>query len=879
MNKAKTGNRNSIQNVLCAIVLVAGIIISFVVFYHSNATRITHQNERYIADIANQKAILVDDLFSENLAYIESAAIVLETAFQSKGIDTDKLNVSDQSRMDKKEVDMVGKILKEYEGRFVFNHLRFIDLYGRDYTTGTKVIAANVMEREYFKEGIRGSSGMTYILDSKVTGERQIGFYSPVYQNDEVAGIVVGFYGESFIESLLTVSMFDYECDALLCSSDGTIIYSTGHYPESGNFIKELPGFSFTHTDDREHVREAFSQRGSTFYSYLDQGKETVGTVSYIGKDSDFFLLINFPVNAYQSMVRNAGMNGVVLLICLTILFLAVGFFIIFRTILQKKKLLEETKNSNDIHFAMSRLFENFVIINAASRTYHYIEGMPDVGHIPNDGAYDLFMEDLLARFPNEKEREEAAGQISFAALTDQMNQGKNIISYNLHAPIREEEWFTYNFIVVSRDEEDKVKEFIIARQDITRLQEKEEEIKSILEQARDEAEKGNRAKSNFLSSMSHDIRTPMNAIIGYTNIAMAHMDDKALVSDSLGKIASSSQYLLSLINDVLDMSKIESGKIQIHEDVCNLKQVFEKIADMTRSQANKKKLDVSYQVDGIRHPVVTVDEVRLEQILVNITSNAVKYTPEGGRIEIRAEEAEELARGRSRYRFSVKDSGVGMSPEFLPLIFESFSRATNSTINKIQGTGLGMAITSRLVKLMGGEINVTSQVGEGSEFIVSMDLSWQTEEEEERSSDQDQILNEEINLSGKRILLVEDNDINAEIASMILSEYGIDIERACNGQEGVNRVAERGDGYYDAVLMDIQMPVLNGYDATRQIRELEGEYAKNLPIIAMSANAYEEDVQEALASGMNGHIAKPFDPAVLIEELHRRICGMEEEV
>ena len=571
-------------------------------------------------------------------------------------------------------------------------------------------------------------------------------------------------------------------------------------------------------------------------------------------------------------MIRNASINGAVLLLSLIGLFLVAGIFFIVRFLLQKKKLLEEAKNSNDIHFAMSRLFENFVIVNAEKRTYHYIEGMPDVGHIPNDGAYDLFADDLLDRFPNDAERTEAAEQISFDRLTRQMNQGQNIISCNLHAPIRYEEWFTYNFIVVSRNAEGRVTEFIIARQDITGLQKKEEEIRRILERARDEAEKGNRAKSNFLSSISHDIRTPMNAIIGYTNIAINKIDDKEMVRDSLTKIVASSHYLLSLINDVLDMSKIESGKIHLNENKCDLKKIFERIADLTRSQAGKKSLAISFDTEQVRHPYVIADELRLEQVLINIAGNAVKYTPKGGSISIAAMETEEYPDGKSRYRFAVRDTGIGMSEDFLPHIFESFSRETNSTINKIQGTGLGMAITSRLVKLMGGEISVSSKLGEGSEFVVELTFPhWESPVGSELSDSEEEAVDKAA-LAGRKILLVEDNDINAEIATLVLSEYGLVVDRASNGQEGVDRIVEKGGGYYDVVLMDIQMPVLNGYEATKKIRGLDTEYAKRLPIIAMSANAYEEDVRESLASGMNGHIAKPFDPQELAAELYRRI-------
>lgn len=872
MKTAKKSDRNAIQNLICAVLLICGVVLSFVFFYRSNVKRITHQNETYIADIATQRAALVNDLFAENLAYIESSAVVLETAFQNEAVDSAKLNVEAEEQIDPVEVEKVGRLLRACEERFAFNYFRFIDLHGRDYTTGKTVIAANVAEREYFGQGISGKTGMTYILDSKVTSERQIGFYSPVYQNGEIAGFVIGFYGEDFINNLLEVSVFDHACEVLLCAQDGTIIYSTDKTVEARNYLDTLSEFSFSQDTDERKVRDAFAKRNDTLFSYEVDGQKTVGIVSYLGGDSDFLMVSYFPVEAYQSMIRNASINGAVLLLSLIGLFLVAGIFFIVRFLLQKKKLLEEAKNSNDIHFAMSRLFENFVIVNAEKRTYHYIEGMPDVGHIPNDGAYDLFADDLLDRFPNDAERTEAAEQISFDRLTRQMNQGQNIISCNLHAPIRDEEWFTYNFIVVSRNAEGRVTEFIIARQDITGLQKKEEEIRRILERARDEAEKGNRAKSNFLSSMSHDIRTPMNAIIGYTNIALDKIDDKEMVRDSLTKIVASSHYLLSLINDVLDMSKIESGKIQLNVNKCDLNKIFERIADLTRSQARKKSLAVSFNTDQVSHPFVIADELRLEQVLINIAGNAVKYTPDGGSISIDAKEAEELPDGKSRYRFSVRDTGIGMSEDFLPHIFESFSRETNSTINKIQGTGLGMAITSRLVELMGGEISVSSKLGEGSEFVVTLTLPHWEKSTENELSGTDEAPFDKAALVGKKILLVEDNDINAEIATLVLSDFGFTVDRACNGQEGVDRITEKGSGYYDVVLMDIQMPVVNGYEATKQIRGLDTEYAKRLPIIAMSANAYEEDVRESLASGMNGHIAKPFDPQALAAELYRRI-------
>ena len=374
-------------------------------------------------------------------------------------------------------------------------------------------------------------------------------------------------------------------------------------------------------------------------------------------------------------------------------------------------------------------------------------------------------------------------------------------------------------------------------------------------------------AKNDFLSNMSHDIRTPMNAIVGYTNIAKSHIHDPAAIDDALNKIGSSSHFLLSLINDILDISKIESGKMQMQKAPCNLNEIFRRIEDITTLQAQSKDLNISYNHDSIRHYKVNADELRIEQVLINIISNAIKYTPVGKSVDLLAEEVGPGRNGKNKYRFIVRDTGIGISEDYLPHIFESFTREEKTTVNTVQGTGLGLAITARVVELMGGTISVKSKQGEGSEFTVELELESLEEKEQVTETD-----SETIDLTDCRVLLVEDNIVNAEIASMLLKQYGMVTEHAENGQVGYEMVRESEEGYYDAVLMDIQMPVMNGYESTAAIRSLDGEYYKSLPIIAMSANAYDEDVRACLKAGMNSHVAKPFKPEDLIEELHRRI-------
>ena len=391
-------------------------------------------------------------------------------------------------------------------------------------------------------------------------------------------------------------------------------------------------------------------------------------------------------------------------------------------------------------------------------------------------------------------------------------------------------------------------------------------QMKRELEYQQHVAEARTNARNDFLANMSHDIRTPMNAIVGYTNIAKIRRDEPEVVADALEKIGSSSHFLLSLINDILDISKIESGKMQVTLAPCNLGDVFRRIEDITALQARNKSLIITYRHDSVRHLQVKADELRIEQVIVNIVSNAIKYTPSGGTVDLIAEE-EHAEENRYRYRFIVRDTGIGIGEDYLPHIFESFTREEKTTVNRVQGTGLGLAITARVVELMGGTISVKSKVGEGSEFTVELELESLEKEADAAGSGTDLY-----DLSGCRLLMVEDNEINAEIVMMILSQYGIEADWAENGKTGMEQVRDHPAGYYDAVLMDIQMPVMNGFEATKEIRALEGDYFKTLPVIAMSANAYDEDVKACLAAGMNAHLAKPFNPEDLFQLLYEQI-------
>ena len=521
------------------------------------------------------------------------------------------------------------------------------------------------------------------------------------------------------------------------------------------------------------------------------------------------------------------------------------------------------------------------------------------------------------------------------------------------------------------------------------------------LEKEKLAAEEKSRAKTAFLSSMSHDIRTPMNAIIGFTDLALKDVGDVVKVSEYLSKIKASSQHLLSLINDVLEMSRIESGKIELDESICSLPKILHDLNTIIIGQAEAKQQELFMDAVGVTNENIICDKLRLNQILLNLLSNAIKYTQAGGKIFVKISQLDGAPEGYGNYEIRVKDNGMGMTPEFAATVFEAFTRERNSTINGIQGTGLGMAITKRIVDLMHGKISVVSELGKGSEFIVNANFKIAQDEEKDFSIaelkginalvvDDDfdacdgvakmlsafgmkpiwtlsgkeavlrakhsadmgekfgvyvidwklpdlggievvrqirrlvgdkptvilmtaydwisvkeeaieagvnafcnkpvfrselhqtllntvgrQLQNEKLNddisdLAGKKILLVDDIDVNREIATAMLEMSGFEVETAVNGQDAVKILQAKGANYFDVVLMDVQMPVMNGYEATAAIRQLENKKLANIPILAMTANAFDEDIKAAYNAGMNGHIAKPIEISKLMEELKK---------
>ena len=443
-----------------------------------------------------------------------------------------------------------------------------------------------------------------------------------------------------------------------------------------------------------------------------------------------------------------------------------------------------------------------------------------------------------------------------------------SVMTYSAYNISGEERYLQAKIIKIPQ-EDGGVGQIIVTFSDTDSFVRQQQQIQQELRIKRLEADSANKAKTDFLFNMSHDIRTPMNAILGFTNMAIAESDNPDKVRESLHKVRLSGNMLLTLINDILDMSRIESGKVRINEARVDLASVFDNTQSVMSDLAASKDISLSFDTSGIRDRYVYADKPRIDRILVNLVSNAVKYTGRNGAVEVSCRQSGESEPGQGTYIFVVKDNGLGMSEEFQKQMFVEFAREENPTAKDVQGTGLGLPLVKKLTEIMRGSISCDSTLGVGSTFVITLTFRLQTESEIEEQKANVQTYTS-ADFKDKRVLLVEDNELNREIASYILEEHGMTVEWAENGNEALRVLSEKGPGSYDFILMDIQMPVLNGYEAAERIRKTYPDSA--IPIVAMSANAFEEDRQKSFASGMNDHVSKPIDINELLKTLARFI-------
>ena len=674
--------------------------------------------------------------------------------------------------------------------------------------------------------------------------------------------------------------------------------------------------------------------------------------------------------------------------------------YIVFLLVDKRRKevdLIKENKEINHIVESVTTLFTRFAVADLSSNSYHYIvknDGMPPRGKYTELVKY-------IGQFYAAEEGDTPMSEIiSSKHIQEHLTEDTEYLQYEYRINRGAEKWENLSIIPLVR-ESGKPVSVLYAIQDITELKQKELKSRIALKEAFDAAKAANQAKSEFLSRMSHDIRTPMNAVMGMTAVAAMHIDDKERLIDCLNKISSSSRHLLALINDILDMSKIESGKVTLSEEPFNLAEMTESVLTIMHPQINAKKQRISMSTTNVVHEDVIGDTLRLRQVFVNIMGNAVKFTPSGGSISLDIKELPSNIPGKACYEFVFTDTGIGMEESFISEIFEPFSRLNSPESRKVEGTGLGMPIAKNIVSMMDGDIKVESKLGVGSKFTVRLHLTIQNihdadtrcleslkilvaDDDRDAAENTREILKnigmdavsvnggeeavEEVvrlhkcgedfaavildwqmpgmngiqataeirrrvgdhvpvvilsaydwtdietkaresgvnafiakplfrsrliyvlksviasapqqsgsddikeftenKYNGKRILLAEDNELNREIASELLTTIGVNVEMAFDGQEAVDMILSKPEHYYDLVFMDIQMPNKNGYEATREIRASGRADLKEIPIVAMSADAFSDDVYRSKESGMNDHVSKPVELEKLSEAL-----------
>lgn len=428
--------------------------------------------------------------------------------------------------------------------------------------------------------------------------------------------------------------------------------------------------------------------------------------------------------------------------------------------------------------------------------------------------------------------------------------------------------WAIASFVAGKRGDDGYCTEVVWTTVDVNEQKKKELSQLNALEDAKRAAVEANRAKSSFLLNMSHDIRTPMNAIIGFTGLLEKHQEEPERRQDYLNKLKESSALLLGLINNVLEMSRIEKGHLDLDVQACGVEQMYDMFCSVFLDMMIQKGITFCHSMD-VEHEFLFCDPIKVRDVVLNLLSNAYKYTPSGGKVELYIREVPCEEEGFAIIETVVKDNGLGMSAEFIPHMFEEFSREHNTTDVKVEGTGLGMPIVKSLLDLMGGTIEVESELGKGTTFKVYI---------KHRIAKKSDVINvdmpdvSDVDFRGRRILLAEDNDLNAEITMEVLKDIDLVVERAEDGQRCVEMIDAAPAGYYDLILMDIQMPRMNGYEATRIIRQMKDKEKANITILAMTANAFEEDKREAIESGMNAHLSKPIEVEKLIKTLKRRL-------
>ena len=816
-------------NAAVLIALFVGILLTVFQYLGFVSKTVYEESVSHLTEIFHQSDNMLSELTNKNLTYLHIWGEYLQ-------------NTSDESE------------IREYIEK-AQEDAGFLDFYFLSADGNYKMVTGETGYlglQENIEDEIR--KGNDVITNATVPGKSQLlVFATPKphgsYQGFEYDAIAIA-YENSDIVNVLNISAFNGNAQSYVVHPDGRVVvdHSSDSWGEVYNFFGILREHSNMSEKEILKLSEEFKE-GHTDAMLINLDGKDYYLVYEKSKPQDWIFL-----GLVQADIVNASMNVLqrsTMLLVSAIAVCVAGLFI--GIILWKNKVNLKRKDTEILYrdelFQKLSMSVDDVFLMLDAKTYKADYVSPNVEKLLGIKVEQIRKDICVLGklYPKDVEDPEK----NYLEEIQVHEQQEWDFEY-VHQKTGEHRWF-HN--VAMGSEVNGKKKYILVLSDRT----SDRKMNQALSEAVRSAETANKAKSTFLSNMSHDIRTPMNAIIGFTTLAVSNIDDKERVRDYLGKILSSSNHLLSLINDILDMSRIENGKMEIEQKDFSLSLLLQELQSMMSAQAEQKGLD--FQVDfHAGHDWLAGDPVRLRQILINLLSNAVKFTPAGGTVTLRVEE-QSCGEDEVEYRFSVRDTGVGIPRGDQERIFASFEQLRPS-ISQSAGTGLGLPISRNIARLMGGDLEVKSEPGKGSEFYMTLRFP-----KGAMAPPSPEPAGQENGLEGMKVLLAEDNDLNAEIAQELLAMAGITVCRAADGQEAVDRFCAGAPGEFQAVLMDIRMPVKNGHEAAREIRSC-GRPDADVPIIAMTANTFKEDEEEARASGMNGFVPKPIDPDRLFATL-----------
>ena len=854
MNNKKDFKNFIIFKILPLIITMASLVAAFFMFTLRNKSSITTRNKEYLKESTTSLQQRLNVKFESSLHNISSIAYLFGESISS--------------------VEESKSLIKDIEKQTEFNYVRFITKEGDDITSEGEAPNVNLSDRDYFIDGMKGNKGITLVEKSRVNGQRQIGFYAPVYSSLNIEGILIGFYLESSLSSDLYNTVYGKQSSVCIIDSNKTIVTSSMNKESSSILEGSEDKYSFNsilnsyyfNDKNKDIFESSIANKGEGLFQIDTKKGKTYGYISRLSFEFiDWYIVQTYPYEATQILFSIATDSGLSLEVAILVITAFYVTYIVVMQVLKNKRIAQENRIATYVTSAARDIFKTMFFVDLEQDR---CEDLSINKHTRQKiGTLNELKEYVISEVINEKQISDVM-QFFHPSNLKNYDPSKltNMVIEVINRTSKEENYLSMTF-VPTEVEGSIVKCGLLVFNDVTDQKKKELQANIELEDAYNKSQSASKAKTSFLFNMSHDIRTPMNAILGFADLIEKHLDDKDKCKIYLQKLKSSSSFLLSLINNVLDMARIESGQTEIVESVWNVNNFVSDLVSVFESSIKEKNLKFIKFMD-IKHENVYCDATRLRQIYLNIISNAVKYTPNGGEIKLIIKEIECDKEGYARFQTVVSDTGIGMSKEFLPHIFEEFSREKTTTESRVVGTGLGMPIVKTLVTLMHGTIEVESEQGVGTKFTVTLDHRIARKEEikveEEEIKDKDIV-----SYKGKRILLAEDNELNTEIAVTILEEAGFIVEHAENGQVCVDMIKNAKIGYYDLVLMDIQMPVMDGYKATETIRAINNPRC-DIPIIAMTANAFDEDKRKAYVIGMDGHIAKPINIPQLLETISK---------